>query len=80
MRDMTEKQFKAALQRNGLRPAGFMGYVEMTIADGTINGQVISVSKFNAGMNRRTQLAYLLERRDHFQAEADSKSNQPCGL
>jgi hypothetical protein len=57
MRDMSEKQFQDALRRHGMKNAGFMGYVEMGI-----EGHRLSVCRYNAGNNRRAQLAYLLRK------------------
>lgn len=61
MRDMSEQQFREALARHNMKYVGFMGYVEMGI-----EGQRTSVCRFNAGTNRRAQLAYLLERQEYF--------------
>lgn len=58
-RDMSERQFAEALARYGMREAGFMGYVNINVP-----GHHIEVSKLNAGMRRRSQLAYLLRQRD----------------
>lgn len=58
MRDITQRQFDAALARHGMRKAGFMGYVDIGVP-----GQEIHVSVWNAGDRRRAQLAYLLRQR-----------------
>lgn len=58
-RDMTQKQFDAALARYGMRDEGFAGYVNINVPCCHV-----MVSKLNAGTNRRAQLAYLLRKRD----------------
>lgn len=65
MRDMTKAQFAAALERHGMKPVGFMGYVELGI-----EGMRTSVSVHNAGTNRRNQLAYLFECKARYEAES----------
>jgi len=55
-RDMSKRQFRAALKRHGIKPRGFLGYHD--IGNGTL------VSALNAGSRRRDQLAYLLRERD----------------
>ena len=57
-RDLTEKQFWAALRRRfpSAEPAGFLGYVRFKFP----GGGNISISRLNAGPRRREQLAYLL--------------------
>jgi hypothetical protein len=57
MRDISERQFREALQRHGMVSIGFMGYVGIAPAP---NQQRHCVSRWNAGTNRRAQLAYLL--------------------
>jgi hypothetical protein len=59
MRDMTQQQFRDALLRHGMKEMGFMGYVNVNVP-----GHHLEVSKYNAGTNRRAQLAYLLKCRD----------------
>lgn len=54
-KDMSDKQFLAALKRHGFGLQGFMSYVRLPIP-----GHHISVSFRNAGTNHRAQLAYLL--------------------
>lgn len=62
VRDMTQSQFRDALQRHGMRLVGFMGYVEMF--DGAL-----SVSMLNAGTtNRRARLAYLIAQKEKHEA------------
>lgn len=58
MRDMTERQFQDALKRHGMTDDGFMGYVNIPISEDPLS--FVSVCRFNAGANRRAQLAYLL--------------------
>ena len=57
--DMTGQAFRAACQRRGLVPKGFMGYYAL----GTTP---VEVSVLNAGSTRREQLAYLI--REHAKA------------
>ena len=55
-RDLTDKQFFAALARNGFRPRfNPLGYVE--IIDGPAKG--LNICAFNAGTRKRDMLAYL---------------------
>ena len=56
-RDMTQKQFDAALAKRGFKVESFLGYVKIT--------DKVSVSTYNApDQTRRGQLSYLcLERR-----------------
>ena len=57
-RDLTQKQFDAALKRNGIGPRKFFGY--------HVVGGNLSVCAFNAGDCRRDQLSYLIaEKRKH---------------
>ena len=56
VKDMTEKQFFAALTRHGAKWTGLMGYVEF--ADG------VFISCLNAGKGLRAKLAYLLKEHD----------------
>lgn len=65
-RDMTKAQFLAALQRHGMRWEGFMGYVNLGVP-----GRSICSSVYNAGMNRRAQLAYLLRERERYEKEPE---------
>lgn len=66
MRDMSKKQFLAALKRHGMVPEGFMGYVRLNVS-----GQHVCVSHWNAGNNLRAKLAYLLREQEKRQAEAE---------
>ena len=59
-RDMTQKQFEAALKRNGIGPCKFMGYHKIS--------KHASVSVWNAGDKRRDQLAYLIEQKRKHEA------------
>jgi len=52
-RDMTLKQFNAALAKHGMQRTGFMGYVKLGVGG-------VEVSILNAGNRRRDWLAYLL--------------------
>lgn len=52
MRDMTNSEFQRALAARGWTETGVFGYVNL--------GGGLSVSKLNAGDNRRRQLAYLI--------------------
>lgn len=54
-RDMSERQFLAALKKRGMRPA-LMGYVRVT--------ESTAVYRYNAGERRRDQLAYLIEQQE----------------
>jgi hypothetical protein len=66
VRDMSNKQFLAALTRHGMKPTGFMGYVELG------NGTNTSVSMLNAGTtNLRAILAYLLKQLEKRKAEME---------
>lgn len=66
MRDMTQRQFAEALARHGMREQGIMGYVDVGIP-----GHSLHVSKFNAGDNRRAQLAYLLRSKEREMEECE---------
>jgi hypothetical protein len=69
---MSKAQFRAALERHGMKPEGFMGYVDLGIP-----GHRICCSRLNAGSNRRAQLAYLLRERDRNEARiAGEKPSQ----
>jgi len=52
-RDLTYPQFLKRLKKYGMTPKGW-GYVDI--------GNGLEVYKFNAGMRRRTQLAYLIQK------------------
>jgi len=51
-RDMSAKQFSDACRRHGFKASGVLGYYD-------IGG--VSVSVYNVGLNRRAQIAYLIE-------------------
>lgn len=55
-RDMTQKQFDAALAKHGMQRTGFMGYVKLGVGG-------VEVSMLNAGDRRRDRLAYLLAKK-----------------
>jgi hypothetical protein len=55
IRDLSETQLRAKLEKLGFKPNGFMGYYSLPSPCAAI-----SISKFNAGSNRRAQLAYLV--------------------
>lgn len=59
-RDLSHKEFMAALGRLGMRPE-MMGYVDVGVP-----GHSLCVCRFNAGGRRRDQLAYLLAERDRY--------------
>ena len=57
MRDMTQKQFERKMRGDGFEREGFMGYWKLPPPhDNT------AVSCWNAGSNRRAQLAYMLKK------------------
>lgn len=61
-KDMTEKQFREACERNGISPrADFMGYHQVT---GYPDRGGLRACARNAGSRRRDQLAYLIRVRD----------------
>lgn len=60
-RDMTKGQFREACKRHGFKPAGFMGYYELSGG--------VSASLFNAGKRRRDQLAYLIRENEKWKAK-----------
>jgi hypothetical protein len=70
-RDISEKQFRAALRSYGMTQQGFMGYVELGIP-----GHTVCVSHLNAGPRRRAKLAYLLSKRE--EAEKQISEQPPC--
>jgi hypothetical protein len=69
-RDMTVKQFLSRAAEYGWKPSGFMGYFRRELPDGS----AVSVSTWNAGTRRRTQLAYLINRGEAMEAEALAKA------
>lgn len=72
-RDLTKRQFLAALERNGFRNKGIWGYVEFSIPA----GGTYSICRFNAGPRLREQLAYLLRRREEIIAREASRKVTP---
>jgi len=61
-KDMTERQFREACERNGIAPRpDFMGYHQVT---GWPEMQGLRVCARNAGSRRRDQLAYLIRCRE----------------
>jgi hypothetical protein len=64
-RDLTKRQFKAACERYGFRPGGFLGYYRIT--------ENTSVSVLNAGDRLRDRLAYLIAARDKAKINASAK-------
>lgn len=54
-KDLTEKQFLAACNRRGIARKGF-GYYNV--------GNGLNVYRWNAGNNRRAQLAYLIREQE----------------
>lgn len=72
-RDMTKAQFKAACERYGFKPCGFMGYYALP-------GHAVQVSVLNAGRNRRAQLAFLIKRlREEDEKKASRGVPDPTG-
>jgi hypothetical protein len=69
MRDLTQKQFNDRCKEYGFTTVGFMGYYNLGIP-----GQHIEVSVYNAGSSRRSQLAYLIQQRDKYQAKKKEKA------
>ncbi len=63
-RDLTQKQFDEACERHGFRSVGVMGYFQVTPS--------VSVSAYNAGTNRRAQLAYLIKQQAKHEKRAES--------
>lgn len=69
MRDMSEKQFMAALANHGMRLEGVMGYVRLNVP-----GQHIAVSMLNANAPTfRARLSYLLREQDRLIAGQEKK-------
>lgn len=68
MKDMTERQFEAAMERHGMSWLEMMGYVRVT--------KSTSVSVLNVGTNasRRSQLAYLLKQQEQAQTREEIES------
>lgn len=63
-RDFSKKQFLDALRRHDFSPPGFMGYCEIT--EGPAKG--LSISRFNGGTRRRSQLSYLIHEKKKWEA------------
>ena len=64
-RDMSEREFKAAMKRHGFGEIGPLGYVKLP-------GTNTSVSIFGKGSGRlRATLAYLLREKSKAQAEME---------
>lgn len=57
MRDLTEKQFKAACKRHGFKPIRVLGYYDL-------GG--IHVSIYNAGPTIREKLSYLIKEKEKY--------------
>ena len=53
IRDLSQAQFDAAAKRLGFEPVGLFGYFRLPNC-------TTEVSVYNAGSNRRAQLAYLI--------------------
>lgn len=63
-RDMSITQYRAALDRNGIKPVGFLGYYDVG------NGLSVSILNLGGNASRRAKLAYLLA------AQAREKSRE----
>lgn len=68
-RDMSKEKFLERAAAYGWKPAGFMGYFERAAEDGTR----LSVSTWNAGTRRRSQLAYLIAAGERQDVEAGER-------
>jgi len=68
IRDLSEKQFRAAARRSGFTPA-FFGY--WSLADPVSN---VSVYLLNGGSTRRSQLAYLIEQQNKQEREREKST------
>ena len=55
IRDMSKAQFDSYIKKYGFKPTGFMGYYSLPKPN-----ESMQVSVYNAGTNRRAQLAYLV--------------------
>lgn len=64
-RDMSKAAYQAALDKHGIKPTGFMGYMTVYRSE---HGSS-SVHPGNAGPKRRAQLAYLLREKDRAERE-----------
>ena len=60
-KDMTKRQFRTALNRRGFGSFEFFGYVRCPSG--------VHVCRFNAGDNRREQLAYLIKQNAKWEAK-----------
>lgn len=63
-RDLSLRQLNKALQKHGFSYTGFAGYWNLPEPF-----QNTSVSRYNAGLNRRRQLAYMLAEFDRRSAK-----------
>ena len=66
-RDMTQKQFEAALKRRGIVPSPYdfgLGYMQCSPL-------TVNVSRFNGGTTRRGQLAYLIKTFEKYEKQND---------
>jgi hypothetical protein len=68
IRDLTQAQFDAKVKRHGFKPQGFLGYYALPAPY-----DYRHVSIYNAGTNRRAQLAYLLAHFKQCEQEARDK-------
>lgn len=62
IRDMTLAQFEKQVESLGFKPEGFFGYYKVPNTN-------TCVSVYNAGQNRRAQLAYLIREGKRIQEE-----------
>jgi hypothetical protein len=69
-RDMSKAQFLSRAAAYGWKPAGFMGYFRRELPD----GGAVSVSVWNAGDRRRSQLAYLIAAGEKHEREAEKRA------
>lgn len=67
-RDMSEDEFLEALERHGMRVEGYRGHVNLGVPD-----RRIRANPLEAGVNKRSQLAYLLTSRERVLAEPEAK-------
>lgn len=67
-RDMTQKQFDAALEKRGMKKLPFMGYVDIG------GGRHVSVLNAGIGSRRRDQLAYLIQHQNKMLAEQEREA------
>ena len=64
IRDITKVQFDTYTKKYGFRKCGFMGYYTLPPPNDSTQ-----VSVFNAGDNRRAQLAYLVAQAKKYERE-----------